>query len=196
MTSRVTPNVGAGRIMTTDGGPHPPELWAQVIVDDIVTLGPNLDPDREPAALRLRADLIEALSPLFKNAIDGERRALAANSAHMLAEHDTDKSAGELVAAIIKAVKGSLWETLFEDQEAREAMKEIAMRHMGTVQHIERSWHADRNPDSKDAAAFRALHHPLSTAVVTDEDRAQALAQNRANDAAPAAATVWQPSRR
>lgn len=161
MVSRLTPSVaGAGRIMITDGGSHPAELWAQMVVDDICQLGPNLDPKQQAAALRMQADMMEALTPLFELLLTQERDALHGDLARIASGVDPAPHLDDCLKAVLGAAAGTRWEPLFSDDENVMKLRQLLGQHIASLMHTERSWHADRNPGHDAAVAFRQLHHP------------------------------------
>jgi hypothetical protein len=46
MTSTVTAATGGGRIMKTDGGPHPADFWAQVTAEQICPIDEKMTGER------------------------------------------------------------------------------------------------------------------------------------------------------
>ena len=179
--SRVTPDVGAGRIMTTDGGHHPGALWAQVAVDDLCSVGPALDPAHHSAALRMKADMVDLLEPLFEKVMERERDELHDDFSRMVAGVDPAPHVEDMLAEIMKASKGTRWESLFAEAMNVVAIRQLLSQHIATVLLGERSWHADRNPEHELALAFRDMHHPMSDYVTTDDDRELAFRLNLAN---------------
>src|SRR5690348_2569642 len=160
MTSRVTPHVGSGRIMVTDGGQHPGEMWAQLIVDEMYSLSPDLDKPQVAAALRMRADMIEKLSPYFDKLMEAERNQLNDDYSRMVAGVDPAPHVDDMLKVVMDAAHGTRWEPMFNDSEIVMMIKQFLALHIATLLHGERSWHADRNADNEHAVAFRAMHHP------------------------------------
>lgn len=177
MGSRVSPNVGTGgRIMITDGGPHPPEFWAQVMAEEIMDLAQsgltpwnipdepqtpvrNADPMRSSQALRLQAGLLEALTPHFDGCITAEREKLQEDMAHLLSELGAPEHAANSVKSVHQTLDGSLWHGHFAAEDAERFLYEYLHRNLRSAQHIERSWHVDRNPEHEHAKAWKAIHH-------------------------------------
>lgn len=159
--TRISPyQLGAGRVMITDGGPHPASAWAQVTAEHIAPIGPDVIGERRAAALKLQAAIMLAVTPHHIAVQEGERSKLAADANHIMKEPDPEPHLDGAVAAIQSAAKGTEWEAHFQDSAVAAMIRQEVGSHFATVQHIEKSWHADRNPKHPAAIAFRAQHHP------------------------------------
>lgn len=159
--STITPQVdGAGRVMITNGGPHPPDFWAQATAEHIAPIAPSMTGARRLAALALQARIQEALTPHHQAVQDTERGKIAADPERLLAPVDPEPHLDAALAAIQAAAAGTEWEAHFRDPAVVETIRREIGIHFATAQHIERSWHADRNPALPAAVAFRAQHHP------------------------------------
>jgi hypothetical protein len=161
ITTRISPHIpSTGRIMVTDGGPHPPEAWAQITAEHIAPLGPNLVGERHRRAVELQFKIAELLEPIYKTAQETERSGLTADTARVAVPVDPEPHLDAAIAAIQAAAKGTEWEGHFSDAEVVKLVRREVGIHIATTQHIEKSWHADRNPTHPAAQAFRATHHP------------------------------------
>ena len=159
LSSSISPCVaGAGRVMVTNGGPHPPDFWAQATAEHIAPINPDMTGQRRRLALRLQAAIEDALLPHHTTVQEAERSALSADAAHMLTPLDPEPHLDEAVAAVQAASKGTEWEAHFLDPEVVAEMRQQIGIHFATAQHIERSWEADRDPSHPAAVAFRAQH--------------------------------------
>lgn len=153
----------AAQIMVTNGGPHPPESWAEVtsnwIVQDLIPVDPA-HPDA--AKWRLARDELEmklrkALVSHHANTQDYARRKLKQVGHDRLShEPDAGPHVDDAMAAIVEAAKGTPFEAHFTTDKVAEYCRKTLGQHFRTVDHIERSWHADRNPEIEQAKAFRA----------------------------------------
>jgi hypothetical protein len=158
--TRITPfDPKAGRLMITDGGPHPAEAWAQVTAEHIAPLGPDVTGRRRARGLELQLAIAAALEPHHQTVQDTERGKLIANLDHIANPVDPEPHLDEAMTAIAAAAKGTEWEAHFNDPERLALMRLEVGTHFATAQHIEKSWHADRNPTHPAAKAFRAAHH-------------------------------------
>jgi hypothetical protein len=163
-TSTLTPLPQDGkphpRIMITNGGPHPPVLWAQATAEHLVQIPPSLTGARRSAALELQLAVAAALEPHHARVQETERSKLAADHKHLLTELDGGPHLDAAVAAIQGAARGTEWEAHFADSERVQVIRHELGVHFRTAQHIERSWHCDRNPAHPAAQAYRRLRHP------------------------------------
>lgn len=160
--------------MITDGGPHPAEVWAQVTAEHIAPIGPDVTGHRRLAALALQANIATAIEQHHQSVMDVERSKLAADPNHIVAPVDPGAHLDAAVAAVQEAAKGTEWEDHFADpddgrtKDGKVTNSRLALirqeigTHFATVQHIEKSWHADKNPSHPAALAFRAQNHPVT----------------------------------
>lgn len=159
--TRITPHQpGGARIMITDGGPHPHHAWAQVTAEHVAPIGPNLAGERYVAALKLQLAIVDALLTHHQAVQNGERAKLADSHDHLLTELAPEPHVAPAVAAIQAAASGTEWDAHFQRPEVVQLIGNEIATHYATMQHIERSWHVDRNPSHPHAAAWRARHHP------------------------------------
>ena len=148
-----------GRVMITNNGPHPPDVWAQASAEHICPIGPDVTGERRIAALVLQAAIQTALEKHHAQVMQDEKSKLVANPARMLEAVDGADYTNDAMAAIQVAAHGTDWEAHFVDPAVHDQVLTELERHFSTVQHIERSWHADKNAHLPEAAQFRAMHH-------------------------------------
>lgn len=166
-------------ILVTNGGPHSPEDWAYASASmmlEAVKVDPN-SPNRvalEMAKDAVRPKVAEVLSKHHDAVQSTERKKLAAGDHERLmakldaAEHtDVEKAIADchaLVAPILQ--KAMLFSggdasndaTTINDHLERLIRQRIEID-LKTSMHIERSGHADRNPNTEHAVAFKAAFH-------------------------------------
>jgi len=147
-------------VMITDGGPHPSEKWADQTASQIIDIAATAPESKLMEARAFREKIVEILTPHHAKVQEHERGKLAASIEHMVTPLDPSEHIDEAVDAIIAAAKGLSFEAHFHKPETRAYLVNLIGSHFATAMHIERSWHADRNPDSEHAKAFRAAHHP------------------------------------
>ncbi len=151
------------KVLATDHGPHPADKWAEATASMLVEIADHLSGERRAAAVKLQAAVIDILEGHHRTAQDGERAKLAEHGLDRLA-HPLDPedhlSLDEVVADIVAAAKGSPWEADFSKPEAVAHIRALVGEHLARNAWIERSWHADRNAQTDEAKAFRAIHHP------------------------------------
>jgi len=161
-------------VMTTDGGPHPPEKWALATAMHIVAVF-NVDKN-SPRAVELELAKDEAKGKIVRIMIahhtaaqDGERGKIAEHG-HDRLLHDCDPGhhcdVESVVAEVMQAVKPLLAFIVMSPevelpphQTMWAVVKERVENDVRTIMHIERSWHADRNPNTEQARDFRAQFH-------------------------------------
>lgn len=149
-----------GRIMATNGGPHPPDAWAHVTAQHIAPVDPNTTGARHTAALKLQIAIAEALLPHHTNVQAVERGKLQTINAHLATALDATPHLNDAILAVQAAAKGTPWEDHFQQPDVVALIRQELACHFMSVQHIERSWHVDRNPAHPYAQSWRAVHHP------------------------------------
>lgn len=156
------------RAIVTHNGEHSPEKMALACAQRLVEIDPTLtDGERVLAAQRLELAVVEALIPHHAAARDEVRGKLAADAAAHFAEpnlHDPGARLDEALAAVTEAAAGTPWEADFRDPAAQARMRRIIGQFLVDMAHLERLYHADRNPADAAAQAYRA--QPTGIAVV------------------------------
>ncbi len=159
--STISPYVpGAGRVMITNGGPHPPHTWAQATAEHIAPIAPGLGGERYVAAMKLQLAIQAVLMPHHDKVQDHERVKLESDADHLMTDLDPSPHLDEAVSAVVEAAKGTPWEEHFGRDDVQAAIRQEISNHFATSQHIERSWHVDRNPEHPNRDAWRRLWHP------------------------------------
>ena len=148
-------------VMKTDGGSHPPEKWAEVTASQIVQIAESAPEGRSAEARALRDKIVAVLTDHHGRAQDKEKAALAEHG-HARLGHDLDPSEhiDDALPAVVAAANGTSFAEHFARPDVQDYLRRVLHKDFGTAMHIERSWHADRNPDAPEAAAFRGAHHP------------------------------------
>lgn len=140
-------------ILRTENGPHPADAWAMVTAQQIVDYDQQLSTDKLAKAQELREQVARVLQPHFEKVQTEEQSKLAADSAAIASPLviEIADAVGEVLAKLIE----SLWADHFKRPEVQDVVRDTIQRNMNTIAYIERSWHADRNPDHPAVAAFR-----------------------------------------
>ena len=156
-------------ILVTDGGPHSAENWAEATSSHIVSIANTVSGAKRGAAIKLQGLVVDILEKAHLTVQTGERTKIAqigpARLTHELvvAEHISFE---DTIAQIVAAAIGSPWQDDFSKPEFAENLRVLLNSHFATNMHIERSYHADRNPDNDASKQFRATYHPGD--IVTD----------------------------
>jgi hypothetical protein len=147
-------------ILATDFGPHPPSTYAQATADQICPIDASLMGDQRIKAEQLRSAIAERMMPLFTRLQEAERENLTGeNLEHILSEHDANDISDEAVLEIQQAAENTDWGQHYKRGDVIEAIKFELARMFVTAQHVERLWHADRNPDNEQAQQYRRRYH-------------------------------------
>ena len=148
-------------ILVTDGGPHSATKWAEASSSHIVSIAEGISGPKQESAIRLQAAVLGVLTKGHTLVQAGERARIGTdpsiiNSALSASDH---VSVPDLVNEIVAAGVGTPWEADMATDEFMGQLTLVLTSHLHTSMHIERSWHADRNPGSPHAQTFRATHN-------------------------------------
>lgn len=138
--------------MVTNGGPHPPEKWADISAAQIMSMiqiAPTADPSVMIARRELELKLFKVLVVLHAQNQNAERAALKKAGDKHLANPlrlSVELPAKLATAEIVKAARGSPFATHFEKPEAQQHIFNVIGQHFTDAADIERKWYADRNP--------------------------------------------------
>ena len=140
--------------MITNGGPHPPEKWADMTlrpIADLIVIEPT-------APVQAAVDKSEFEAALFRLLVDLHQQ-MQRHERDMLREHgdarlsapfdDAHDRAGYTASRISElAQRLPRFAAHFDKPEVRAAVYAIAGQHFSDSMQIERSWHADKNRTS------------------------------------------------
>lgn len=143
------------KIMVSDNGPHSPEKWAIATAEIIVDIDSGIAGNRLIQAQKLQTAIAEALVPHHTTVQVDERSKLATDVSHIHTPHSAKEYIDQVMKDIVGAAKGTPWENHFVNPQVQETIAEIAANHFMTAQHIERLWHADRNPSCADSQQYK-----------------------------------------
>ena len=147
------------RILVTNNGTHSPEKWAMTTAEMIFDIGSAIAGDHLIQAQKLQLAIAEALVPHHDSVQTTEKSRLTDDVSHIHTPHSADEYLDDTIASILAAAKGTPWEAHFKRSEVQDAAREVIANHFMTAQHIERLWHADRNPDCAVSQAYKARFH-------------------------------------
>jgi hypothetical protein len=157
-------------IIKTDGGEHSPELMASVCAGQIMSIDPSkMAGPKLIAAQQLELAVTQALIRHHTGARDAVRDELKANAAAHFARpdlHDPGARLDQALADVTAAAVGTPWESEFADETKRAAIRQVIGQFLVDMAHLERLYHADREPGDAAARAYRAT--PTGTAVIRE----------------------------
>jgi len=166
-------------LLITDNGPHPAETWAIASANallDWFKVDPNSGRGAQLEIMKLRTIAAVADCLLVHHEVVQriERQKLAAGEHSRLmadldaSEHtDIDKAIADvfqLVKPLLENAQLFVPGSVFGQQPdlhdyVKGVIRERIETDLRTNMHIERSWHADRNPGNEHAQIFRAFNH-------------------------------------
>ena len=135
------------QILVTNGGPHPPEKWADVTTSQIMTLieiAPSADRSFAKAKRDFEYKLFGLLTEIHDEVQKSEQGKLAKDSAHLHSSLAPQQAATEASNKIVEAAKGTMFAEHFQKNEVRAFVYQTLCQHFADVMHIERLWHSDR----------------------------------------------------
>lgn len=154
-------------ILTTNGGPHPASKWAEQTaaqIADVIVIDPN----------SLAFEALTAQKQEFENeltvALEDHHELVQSHELGKIEEHGDARLAHDIIpeqehiddaVAEVQAVADTkIFGSHFRKPEVVAFLEHTIGSHFATSKHIHRSWHADRNPHTPEAKAFRDLYHP------------------------------------
>ena len=146
--------------LSTDNGPHAPADWALATASVVFDLSATqLKGENLLKAKKLRLAIAECLMPHHSNVQNNEREKLATNVNHMDSPLFVQNHVDTAMGNILNVSKGTPWEAHFANPDVQNAARAIIGSHFATAQHIERLWHADRNPKCEISQRYKARFH-------------------------------------
>lgn len=144
------------RILITNHGPHPAEKWAMATAQAIFDTSALVSGDHSIAAQKFQLSIAEALQPHHQQLQADEQASLAADPNYINTPHDASEYVDGVMSDVVALAKGSPWEKHFANPGVVFEAKKVIADHFMTSQHIERLWHADRNPSSVPAQQYKS----------------------------------------
>ncbi len=138
------------RFMVTNGGPHPPEKWADVTaraIGDLIVIEPSAPTEAVIDKRDFETDLFKLLVEQHKHTQNYTRTDLAAS--HQVDHHKFVRDRASVVAdQVANLARSTRFAEHFAKPEVRTFLHNVICQHFADSVHIERSWHADRNRKS------------------------------------------------
>lgn len=160
------------RFLVTNHGTHPPDKWAELMTAQILDFiqieegaATEIEAQRRSAFRRakmeLQLPLFTALEEIFDTTQKAEKSELAKRGVQRAAEAISHKAEVDAGLNKLHAVFGPTpFRDHFASEKVNDVLKRMLAQYLGNVIHIERSLEMDKNPNTPQAQAFRAKHHP------------------------------------
>jgi hypothetical protein len=110
------------------------------------------------AAQRFQLDLAELLEDHHGNVQTGEKDSLTSHDDHCDSALDVEHHVKAALAAVVEKSKGTAWEAHFAKPDVQAAVSKVLDSHFKSSAHIERLWHADKNPNNGAARTYKSTH--------------------------------------
>src|ERR1044072_6450315 len=101
------------RILSTNGGPRPPETWAMATAEQVFDIGSTVAGDRLIQAQNLQPAIAEALMPHHTKNQDDLRAKLSEDSKNIFVAPDIDDQVDAVMKDILHVAKGTPWQAHF-----------------------------------------------------------------------------------
>ena len=135
-------------IMVTENGPHSAEYWARTTAEQIV---------QGSGATEIRDALIGVLTPHYERVQVSERELLEDDSERLADPLDAHEfTLRGAVSDVMDVANASASSAHFKQKHVQEYVSRLIAQHLSTATEVERSWHADRNPNDPVVRAYRA----------------------------------------
>lgn len=149
-------------IMTTNGGPHPSDKWAEMTANQIadtilVDASPDDTSDAARAARKAKRDLVAKLFDIFDDHHAGVQQSeqgklknvktadkAAAHADHEQTPIDPKPHVDAIMDTVNSAFAATPWAAHLAKGEVQDTVRAIIGQHTVDVMHIERRWHHDR----------------------------------------------------
>jgi len=145
------------RVLATNGGPHSPEDWARVTCEDLIPVD-GLVSELTASGMILRGRLMDVLAEHYKQVQDEESAALRNRMSRFDEELEGVLDFGQLFAEIQAAANGTPWQGHITGADVIDAIRAVVTDHARHMRHVERLWHADRNPGAGEGQLYRKRH--------------------------------------
>ena len=154
-------------LLVTDGGPHPADKWAATTAAHITSMiqidqnSPSITAKAARRALpKLELDLAEMLEGHHDLYAKSEREHIErTGGARLNHEYVKHEDLDAEVADVMRICRETPFAAHFADPHVQYVVRSILQSHFASNQHIERSWHADKNPAVEHSILFRARYH-------------------------------------
>ena len=137
--------------MITNGGPHPPEKWADVTakaIADLIVIEPSAPVEAVIDKRGFEAALFKLLVEQHRHTQDRARAICTENHDHGDHRHLVHDRATAVAEKVVALAHNTRFAEHFEKPEVRTFLHNVIGQHFANSVHIERSWHADRNRKS------------------------------------------------
>lgn len=149
------------RPMTTNGGPHPADKWADTTTDEILAMISVADDSVTPeaaAARQAKRDMRPLLFAIFNThhaLVQADERTMLATNAskHAATPLDPAPRMTDTINAVNALFATTPYAAHFASPDAQAMIRQIIGQRTVDVMHIERRWHTEDTPA---AAAYRA----------------------------------------
>lgn len=146
------------RILITNDGPHSSEQWAVTSAEMIFDISQLTSNDRLLPAKKLQLAIAESLITVYDKAQKEERNRLSNNPDHIITARDDSLYIDQAMQKVRSTVKGSEWQSHFDDQHVIQAAKAVMHNHLDSLLHVERLWFADNNLGDTQAQLYKSQH--------------------------------------
>lgn len=147
-------------LMVTNGGAHPPEKLAAMTVSQLIQIASNATGAAVNEGRKLELKIIEILEDAHRLVQSRERDELTKGKGHARLDDrlDINDVLEPTVASILAAAATTHYKDHFQQQHVRDHVRQVVGQQLTNNMHIERLWHADRNPNRPESKRYKERH--------------------------------------
>lgn len=155
-------------VMVTNGGAHPPEKLAAVTAGQIISIATGIEGTAAIEGRKLELKILEILEEVHKTVQNSERDELSKGKGHARLDDRLDVHAyiQPTVDKIVAAAATTIHKEHFENPEVLAHVYRVVGQQLTNNMHIERLWHADRNPDRPESQRYKTKFAGVSLAAL------------------------------
>jgi hypothetical protein len=143
-------------VLITEGGPHPPEKWADVTAGQIIDISAQAQGPMLAEANEFRAKLVQLLTGHHDLVQQHERDRLEQHHDYMMAPLDPTQHLDDPVEEIVRLSRGTSFQGHFAKPETQRYLRECLAHNFASAMHVERLWHCDQNTEHPHRVAYKA----------------------------------------
>lgn len=136
--------------LITNGGPHPADKWAQIMVNDImglIQIDDFSDTDAARAARKAKRDLSPKLFDLFEEAgrrVQSNERSACKNKSRLSANLDSEPHTPKIVTDFDALMATTPFSDHFAQTSVRDHIRNVFRQRFASMMHVERCWAASK----------------------------------------------------
>lgn len=124
------------QIMITNGAPHSPQKWAELVMNRLLYIGDESHPDVIAKAIDFKGLIERHLVEEFERVQLAHRKFIEGKAPEVTLDHHAD----QVTQAIVDAAKSTTFALALQANEFRSQIYDLIHHHLGTILMIEDQW--------------------------------------------------------